>query len=167
MKLICKKDHQEILSQLLKPYEDIDIVLVEQGLLYEGLSYQFQYEHIDECIQYLNELKNKQMLSGYKNERINLITINQIVYIEGLSRECYIHTMDEEYASKERLFELEEKLQGTSFIRISKSIIVNINYIDYLLPEANMRYGIYMKSKVKFTLSRKYMKDFKRKIQMR
>lgn len=167
MKLICYKEHQEELNRILERYQDLDIVLVEQGLTYEGLSYQFHYDFLDELLSYLETLKNKTSLVGYQKGRMYPLLIDDIVYIEGFSRECYIHTIDEEYESQYKLFEIESILEGTSLIRISKSIIVNINHIHYILPETNMRYGIYMRSHVKLILSRKYLKDFKKKIGMR
>lgn len=167
MKLICHADHYDELIEKLKPYHDLNIVVIEQGEIYEGVGYQFDYQHIDQLIQYLEKLKSKQMLVGYHHQRKYILPIQKIVYIEGMSKECYLHTMDEEYLSEYKLYELEALLEGTSLIRISKSMIVNLCYIDYLQVEANMKYGLYMKSNVKLTLSRKYVKAFKKKIGMR
>lgn len=167
MKLICHQNHYNELSEKLKPYQDINIVLIEQGEKYEGIGYQFDYQHIDQLIQYLEKLKSKQRLVGYHHQRLYTLPIEKIVYIEGMSKECYLHTMNEEYLSQYKLYELETLCEGTSLIRISKSMIVNICYIDYIQIEANMKYGLYMKSNIKLTLSRKYVKAFKKKIGMR
>lgn len=164
MKLICQKEHQEILKEKFKAYEDIDIVLVEYGEHYEGMAYYFDYHHIEELLRYLEGLKHKKLLVGYQNERMYLIEIGDIVYIEGLSQDCYLYTKDQEYVSEYKLYELEELLQGTSLIRISKSIIVNLCYIHYIQSEPNMKYGLYMVTNVKLTLSRKYVPTFKEKI---
>ncbi len=164
MKLICYPNHEIELLEILKNYMDIDIVLVEKGMNYEGLAYLFDKEHIHELIQYLEKLKSERNIVGYKHKRMYLISIDDIEYIEGFSKECYIHTLDDEYQSEYKLYELEEMLQGTSFIRISKSILVNLCFIDYILTEANMKYGLYMKSHMKLTLNRKYVLAFKQKI---
>lgn len=164
MRLICYPHHEKELLKILKDYMDIDIVLVEKGMNYEGLAYLFDEKHIHELIQYLEKLKSKRNIVGYKHKRMHLISIDDIEYIEGFSKECYIHTLDDEYQSEYKLYELEEILQGTSFIRISKSILVNLYFIDYILTEANMKYGLYMKSHIKLTLNRKYVFAFKQKI---
>lgn len=164
MKLICYPNHEIELLETFKNYMDIDIVLVEKGMNYEGLAYLFDKEHIHELIQYLEKLKSKRNIVGYKHKRMYLISIDDIEYIEGFSKECYIHTLDDEYQSEYKLYELEEMLQDTSFIRISKSILVNLCFVDYILTEANMKYGLYMKSHMKLTLNRKYVLAFKQKI---
>ena len=167
MKIICRLNHKNELREKLKSYQNLNIVLIEHGETYEGIGYHFDYQHLDQLIQYLERLKAKQMLVGYQHERKYILSIQKIVYIEGMSKECYLHTMDEEYLSEYKLYELEDLFEGTSLIRISKSMIVNLCYIDYLQVEAYMKYGLYMKSKVKLTLSRKYVKAFKKKIGMR
>lgn len=164
MKLICHSYHEKELLEILKDYMDIDIVLVEKGRNYEGLAYLFDEEHIHELIQYLEKLKLKRNIVGYKHKRMYLISIDDIEYIEGFSKECYIHTLDDEYQSEYKLYELEDMLQGTSFIRINKSMLVNLCFIDYILTEANMKYGLYMRSHIKLTLNRKYVLTFKQKI---
>lgn len=164
MKLICRDEHRHFLEAKLKIYEDMDIVLVESGEYYEGLSYSFDINHLDSLLKYLKNLKQQKMIIGYINERMYPIMIDDIVYIEGFSRECYFYTMDKEYLSDYKLYEIEEKLQGTSFIRISKSMLVNICFIQYMKAEVNMKYGLYMRSNIKLTLSRKYAADFKKKI---
>lgn len=164
MKLICKEENRKLLLDKLEDYEDLDIVLVEYGESYEGMSYQFDINNLDNLIAYLKELKDKEYLIGYQNERMYRIAVNDVLYIEGLSKECYFYTVINEYKSEYKLHELEEKLKGTSFIRISKSMLVNICFIDYIQAEANMKYGLYMKNNIKLTLSRKYVFELKKKI---
>lgn len=167
MKLICKTEYYDKLIALLEPYEDIDIVLIEQGCHYEGIGYQFVYERFEDVLDYLKQLKERQTILGYLDKNMYVVKISDIEYIEGLSKGCYLHTKDQEYLCKYKLYELEELLIGTAFIRISKSIIVNITYINYVLPEFNSRYLVIMKSGIKLILSRKYLKDFKKKIELR
>lgn len=167
MKLICLVEHEAFLKERLASFEDLNITLVENGMKYEGVSYQFDIENIEKLVDYLTTLKQKQTLFGTKNESIYPITLNKIIYIEGLSRECFLYTENEVYESEYRLYELEEILKETSFVRINKSTLINLLHIDYLLPEPNMKYGVYMKNKIKLTLSRKYLKDFKNKLKKR
>lgn len=167
MKLICLDEHRQKLEDVLKEYEDIDIVLIEQGVSYEGMGYLFDFENLQAMKDALKELKNQQFLIGYYRERMYLVKVQDIVYIEGLSRSCYFYTKDKEYECQYKLFECEKLLMGTSMMRISKSMMVNICYIDYILPESNMKYGLYMMTGVKLVLSRKYVASFKKKIKMR
>lgn len=164
MKIICLDKHKSFLEDKLKEYKELDIVLVEQGLKYKGLGYYFNVDEIEEVIEYLKEQKNHSVLIGIKDGNMYPINIKKIEYIEGFTKDCYFHTEMDEYLSEYKLFELEEKIKEDTFIRISKSVIVNINKILYIRPEFNSKYGLYMKSGIKLMLNRKYLKEFKNKI---
>lgn len=168
MKIICKPEHEYQLKSLLKDYLYLDIVIVEKGLEYVGLCYYFDMNSLDQLIGYLKKQESQgQWIIGYKNERILKIDIHTIIYIEGFSKEAYVYTYDDEYMIKDKLYELEEKLKQYGFIRINKSIIINVHEIDYIIPEIYNRYSIYMKNGIVLVLSRNYMKSFKEYLKIR
>lgn len=168
MKIICKKENNYQLKSLLKEYQHLDIVIVEKGLEYEGLCYYFKMNHLDQLIEYLNKLDSQgEWIIGYKDEKIMKIDIHHIIYIEGFSKEAYVYTYNDEYKIKEKLYELEERLKQFGFIRINKSIIINIHEIKYIIPEIYNRYSIYMNNGLVLVLSRSYMKAFKEYLRIR
>ena len=68
---------------------------------------------------------------------------------------------------KDKFYELENKLSSYGFIRINKSVIVNVHEIEYILPEVYNRYSIYMTNGVGLILSRSYVKGFKNYLKIR
>lgn len=56
------------------------------------------------------------------------LAIDEILFFETEDRKVYVHTVDDAYLSKYKLYELEEMLPS-SFLRISKSAILNMNRI--------------------------------------
>ncbi len=66
-----------------------------------------------------------------------------------------------EFASNRRLYEWEEQL-GKGFLRISKSAIVNLKYIDSVEPSFGGSLVLHMKNGSKDYISRKYLPSFKK-----
>lgn len=80
---------------------------------------------------------------------------NQVVAIKGMKH----------FKIKERLYELEAKLP-TSFIRISKSEIVNSDKIEKLHMELNRLIRMYLKDADFTYSSRRYLKSIKERLSL-
>ena len=57
------------------------------------------------------------------------LSISDIYYIEAVERKTFLYTKDEIYLTSKKLYELEELLEGTSIIRISKSCLMNMDML--------------------------------------
>ena len=109
MKILAHNQNISILQEKFQRYNDLDVVLVERGLDFQGVAYVFDMQHLEEVEAYLQSLETSALvIYGKKNQRIYKIDVYKIVYIEGFSKEAYIHTMDEQYEIKEKLYELED-----------------------------------------------------------
>lgn len=64
----------------------------------------------------------------YKNEKEYYLSLNKILFFETELGNINAHTRDDIYTVKYKLYELEELLPS-SFMRISKSTILNVNHI--------------------------------------
>ena len=73
-------------------------------------------------------------LALYKGNEIRLMDVSEIYYFESVDNVVFAYCKDEVYETKSRLYELEEKLSMTSFMRSSKSMIINLNKIESLSP---------------------------------
>lgn len=162
MKIICNDINKEYLKNVLKDYSHIDITIVEKGLDYEGVCYYFSLDKLDNLIQYLIQLDDRYVI-GYIHDREYRLNPSDIVYIEGFSKEAYIHTLDKQYRTTKKLYELEEVLMQYNFIRINKAMILNMKYIEFLIPDVQRRYVIVLKNKEKLLLTRNYVMEFKNK----
>ena len=63
------------------------------------------------------------------------------------------------------LSELMEQLRSAAFVQVSKSTLVNLNFVKSIQAEFSGNYLIKLKNRSeKLTLSRKYFREFKERI---
>lgn len=74
------------------------------------------------------QLKSEMTLVAAKGDREYYIPLGNILFFETENKNIQVHTKDDIYETKYKLYELEEVLPGY-FMRISKSTIVNLNHI--------------------------------------
>lgn len=89
--------------------------------------------------------------------------LTQMYYIESVDKHTYIYTKDGCYECRERLYELEEKL-GPYFVRISKSMIVNLRKIQNVSAEPGGRMVAVLLNGERAIISRSYVKEIKRRL---
>ena len=65
-----------------------------------------------------------------ENTKVHVIPVNEIIYIEAQDDYVLIQTLDKSYLKNERLANLEAELDPQVFIRIHRSFLVNIDYIN-------------------------------------
>ena len=78
-----------------------------------------------------------------KKERIN-ISSDDVIYIESFGDDIEIHTGEGLFYARDRMYKLEESLDKTSFIRISKSVIISRKHIKKIRPTLSMKYILTM-----------------------
>ena len=89
--------------------------------------------------------------------------LTQIYYIESVDKRTYVYTKGDCYESRDRLYELEEKL-GTWFVRISKAMIVNLRTIRNVSAEPGGRMTAVLLNGERVIISRSYVKEIKRRL---
>lgn len=105
-------------------------------------------------LDFLNHFKPSSRIFLYDEEKIIPVDISDIFYFEVINRKCYAHLKDNVYECKLKLYEADELLD---FVQIAKSVVVNLNYIDYITPEFSGNFSLFLKGKSDIlTLSRKF-----------
>lgn len=120
-----------------------------------------------EVTEILRRLGNKSSgrLLVYREDEQFLLDTSQIFYPETADNRVKVHTAAETYESRQKLYELMEQLGARSFVQISKSTIVNLNFVKSIQTEFSGNYLIKLKNrKETLTLSRKYFREFKERI---
>ncbi len=81
----------------------------------------------------VNKLSDQapQILSGSKDQRIEVIEQADLVRIYASGGKIFAVTRKGEYALRLRLYEIEERLPSHQFVRISNSEIINLKYVDH------------------------------------
>lgn len=71
-------------------------------------------------------------ITGWQGDRAALLEQGDILRFYGADKAVFAQTAAGEFRVKERLYELEEKLDRHSFVRISQSEIVNLRQVTAL-----------------------------------
>lgn len=85
-------------------------------------------EEINSILAGLSE-KPPQMISGAKNDKIEIIEQDDLIRIYANAGRVFAVTSHGEYVLRLRLYEAEERLNPKQFIRISNSEIINLKKV--------------------------------------
>ncbi len=89
--------------------------------------------------------------------------LTQIYYIESVDKRTYVYTKNDCFESRDRLYEMEEKL-GKYYVRISRSMIVNLRKIRNVRAEPGGRMAAVLLNDERVIISRSYVKEIKRRL---
>lgn len=106
---------------------------------------------------------NQQLLVCKESENF-LLDVNEISYIEAVDRKTFVYTEDDIYESKLKLYEMEEKLCQSGFIRISKSCLVRLKYIKSIKNDVERKLRLTMKNGEQIIVSRQYAEEIKKRL---
>ena len=96
-------------------------------------------------------------LTGELNGEIVRLKLSEVYYFEVVDRKSFIYYRDTVYESRMKLYEFEEKCRGTSFFRASKSMVVNADKIDRIIPSISGRFIAVLLNGERVTVSRRYV----------
>lgn len=122
-------------------------------------------DEVTEIIDGLSSIKKK-ILKGYKDNKIYILNQNEIETIYSEQGKIYARLNNDVYTIKNRLYELEELLDGKSFIRISNSEIVNFNKVENIDFKIVGTWIINFKSGNKSYASRRYITKIKKYLEL-
>ena len=93
----------------------------------------------------------------------DVFSLDDVYYFDSTDERTFIYLASEVYECDMKLYELEQQLADTNFVRISKSCIVNIIKLDSVRPLINSRYEAKLENGEKLIINRHYLPGFKRK----
>ncbi len=97
-------------------------------------------------------------------DSICMVPPGTVFYFESVDNKTFVYCESSVYEIKMKLYELERRFEQTDFIRISKSVIVNINRIQKLFPSFNGRFEALLSNDERLIISRQYLPDLKKKL---
>ena len=109
-------------------------------------------------------LESKNVLMGRKESESRLIQPEEIYYCEIVDRKCYAYLKEEVWNLEEGLAKLTERYEMQGFVRISKSMVVNIFKVKQIQADFNMRMNLVLLNGETVVMSRSYRNDFFRKL---
>lgn len=126
----------------------------------------FRCSHIDgEMMAFIQMLKNRGGKVPARSENgIVMLPLGDIFYFESVDNRTFAYMESSVFEVKRKLYELEAEYANTDFVRISKSVIVNISKIIHLKPLLYGRFEGKLKNGEKIVISRQYIGNLRKKL---
>jgi len=93
--------------------------------------------------------------------RILFLPVSEICWIGAEENYVRICTRSETHLLRETMTHLEEKLDPSTFLRVHRSSIVNLQYVKEVRPEIDGEYGVLLHNGQKISMSRSYRSKIK------
>jgi two-component system LytT family response regulator len=93
--------------------------------------------------------------------RILFLPVSEICWIGAEENYVRICTQSETHLLRETMTHLEEKLDPSTFLRVHRSSIVNLQYVKEVRPEIDGEYGVHLLNGQKIPMSRTYRSRIK------
>lgn len=93
---------------------------------------------------------------------ICLVELTEIYYFESVDDKVFAYAENDVAEVKWKLYELEERLAGGDFIRIAKSMILNLSKVKRFAPYTGGRFEALLENGEKVLISRQYVPELKK-----
>lgn len=117
---------------------------------------------LDAVISTLGLINNT--VSGKRDGETFFIPLGAVLYFDTIENRTFFYTTDQTYETTTKLYQLEEKLASTSFVRFSKSALVNLQKVKSIKSEKNSKLVATLTNNEKLVVSRQYMQQIKTKL---
>lgn len=123
------------------------------------------YDRLDEetkiIKEYLDTFQDTIIGKKRDEETERLIYPAEILYLEIVERKCFLYLKDSEWQTTTyNINAFVEKYEMQGFVRISKSMAVNIYHVQALKADYNMRVTLTLDNHEKIVLNRSYRDTF-------
>lgn len=121
------------------------------------------HEITEEVREIVAFVKTRQgQLTGVQEGKQYEVPVLDILYIEAVDNKVFLYTKKQVYETKQRLYELEELLREKYFLRVSKSLLLNLMKVQSIKPALNGRFMAVLQSGEEIIISRKYVPELKK-----
>lgn len=123
----------------------------------------FCYALSDEVREIVAFVKSRRgQLTGTLDDRQYEVPVTDIFYIESVDNKVFLYTKDKVYETKQKIYEFESMLQEKYFLRVSKSMLLNLMKVEAIKPALNGRFSAVLRSGEQVIITRKYVPALKR-----
>ncbi|MEE1128578.1 MAG: LytTR family DNA-binding domain-containing protein [Methanobrevibacter sp.] len=122
-------------------------------------------DNITKAINILESEDQNEMLAVKNGSDITLLELQDIFMFRVEDKKVKVFAENNEYTVKKPLYQVEENLTK-DFVRISKTTIVNLKKVERVAPSLKGMMFIQLKNGLKDNISRKYLPDFKKALDL-
>ena len=120
-------------------------------------------EEVERILESVRSLEDT-LMGEKENGDKTPVFISRVLYFEAVDRNVFAYTTSDFYRVRYTLTDIEEDLEKRYFVRISKSVIVNLRAVKKISPEDARRLKLQLRNGEWVVVSRNYVGDFKRSI---
>ncbi|SFM39837.1 LytTR family DNA-binding domain-containing protein [Salibacterium qingdaonense] len=120
-------------------------------------------EEVERLLSRLKE-EERTYFAGMDGEKRHIFQPQDIIYLYTADKIVMAKTKEGTFQMKERLYELEEKLPPGRFVRLSKSVVANLDELKQFEASFHGSLCVYFRTGDKAYVSRKYVNRIKEKI---
>ncbi len=121
------------------------------------------HEVTEEVKEIITFVKSRQgQLTGIIEGKQYEIPVTDVYYVEAVDNTVFIYGQQKVYETRQKLYELEGILREKYFLRVSKSLILNLMKVKSIKPALNGRYSAILQSGEEIIISRKYVPELKK-----
>lgn len=138
-------------------------LIIDESEEHEEVEINIKCKQIDKRLRrIIEQIKQHEMiLTGKKDGEIYSLVVGDLYYFESVDNKVFLYDEKEVFESDLKLYELEQTVENTDFIRISKSLIVNISHIERVRALFNGKFEATLTNGEKVIINRHYVKMFK------
>jgi len=115
----------------------------------------------DKIARAIDILKSPDDLTVYTGDHALMMPVGAVFYVESVEQKTFVYAEKEVYRSRLKLYEIEEILNLSDFLRISKQVIVNVKKIRSIAPAGDGRFSARLTNGEAVTISRQYVSTLK------
>lgn len=112
----------------------------------------------------LTFLEETQKLIGRKNGIEKRLLLQEIYYFEAVEKKCFAYLEKQVYQVEGNLQTIEEQYGNLGFVRINKSMVLNLLKIDELKACVNMKTQAILENGEIVVINRSYKKQFAKRL---
>jgi len=108
------------------------------------------------------EISYPEKLTLWKSEKMRVVPVTELCYIEVREREVHIFTKEDAFVVVSSISSFQKKLDPKKFFRCHRSFVVNLDKIEEIIPWFNHTYQLKLKDiESPIPVSRHYLSEFK------
>ncbi|MDT8718011.1 LytTR family transcriptional regulator DNA-binding domain-containing protein [Clostridium sp. 19966] len=92
------------------------------------------------------------------------IPLESVYYFESVDDKTFVYCKNEVYECSLRLYELEQQMEGSSCVRISKACILNTLHVESVRPLFGAKLEALLENREKVIINRHYVPTLKAKL---
>ena len=117
-------------------------------------------EEVREIVAFVKTRQGR--LTGIQEGKQFEIAVSDLAYVEAVDNKVFLYTQKQVYETRQKLYELEELLREKHFLRVSKSLLLNLMKVQSIRPAMNGRMMAVLRGGEEIIITRKYVAELKK-----